>query len=134
MLAVSLGLIYSCKTTQEEGVQNDPDIFAGAFIVNTLYDQLIEGTDLNLKINDRTSKISGFSGCNTYTAGFTKENNSVTFSPVMGTKIYCGEDIMKKEHQFLAIFASPKEFRFVKDTLILSENGKDILKATRFIF
>lgn len=134
ILFISLGLIYSCKTTQEEISQSDPAIFAGTFVVNTLYEQSLEGTDLNLKINDRTSKISGFSGCNTYSVAFTKNNNSITFSQAMGTKIYCGEDVMKKENQFLTIFASPKEFRIIKDTLRLSEGGKDILKATRFIF
>lgn len=134
ILVISLSLTYSCKTTQEEVSQNEPAIFAGTFIVNTLYDQPIEGTDLNLKINDRTSEISGLSGCNTYSAAFTKANRTITFAPAMATKRYCDEVTMKKENQFLTIFASPKEFRIIKDTLIFSEGGKDVLKATRFIF
>lgn len=134
ILIVSLGLIHSCNTTQEVVSQNDTGIFAGGFIVNTLYEQPVEGTDLNLKINDRTSEISGLSGCNTYSVAFTKTNQTITFAPAIGTKIYCDEMTMKKENQFLTIFASPKEFRITKDTLILSEGGKDILKATRFIF
>ncbi|MFT5890759.1 MAG: heat shock protein HslJ [Dokdonia sp.] len=134
ILLVSLSIAYSCNTTQETTSQNDPVIFAGTFVVNTLYDQPIEGDDLNLKINDRTSKISGFSGCNTYSVAFTKSNNTITFSPAIGTKIFCYENAMKKERQFLNIFASPKEFSIKKDTLILYDGGKEVLKATRFIF
>lgn len=59
VLVAYLCLAYSCKTTQEEVSQTDSAIFAGAFIVNTLYEQPIEGTDLNLKIDDRGSNISG---------------------------------------------------------------------------
>ncbi len=134
ILLISLGIAYSCNTTQEATSQDEPVIFAGAFVVNTLYDRPIQGADLNLKINDRVSKISGFSGCNTYSVGFTKSNNTVTFSPAMGTKILCDKEAMKKERQFLNIFASPKEFIIKKDTLTLYDEGTEILKATRFIF
>ena len=134
ILLVSLSIAYSCNTTQETTSQDEPVIFAGAFIVNTLYDQPMEDGDLNLQINDRTSKISGFSGCNTYSVAFTKTNNTITFSPAIGTKILCDEEAMKKERQFLNIFAGPKEFSIKKDTLILYNEGKEILKATHFIF
>lgn len=134
ILLVSLSITYSCNTTQEVVSQNDPVIFAGTFVVNTLYDRPIEGDDLNLKINDRTSKISGFAGCNTYSVAFTKTNNTITFSQLIGTERYCDEDTMKKERAFLKIFGSPKEFSIKKNTLILYDEGKEILKATRFIF
>lgn len=134
ILLVSLGMAYSCNTTQETTSVNDPVIFAGTFVVNTLYDRPIEGNDLNLKINDRTSNISGLSGCNTYSVAFTKSNNTITFSPAIGTKILCDENAMKKEEQFLNIFASPKAFSIKKDTLILYDDDKEVLKATRFIF
>lgn len=129
-----LGMTYSCTTTQKVSVQDESSIFAGTFIVNTLYDQEIGGDDLNLKINDRTSKISGLSGCNTYSVGFTKNKNSITFSQPITTRIMCNEVAMNKERQFLNIFTTTKEFSIKKDTLILYDNGKEILKATRFIF
>lgn len=134
ILMISLGLASSCKTAQEKIPQNDPAIFAGTFIVNTLYGQPIAGTDLNLKINDRTSEISGLSGCNTYSVAFTKSQQTITFAPAMATKRLCDKITMKKENQFLTIFTNPKEFRIINDTLILSDGGKDVLKATRFIF
>ena len=134
ILLVFLSIAYSCNTTQEAVSQNDPVIFAGTFIVSTLYDRPLEDGNPNLKINDRTSKISGFAGCNTYSVGFTKTNNTITFSQLIGTERYCDEDTMKKERQFLNVFASPKEFSIKKDTLILYNEGREILKATRFIF
>lgn len=134
ILLVSLSIGYSCTSTQEVISQEESAIFAGTFIVDTLYDRPIGGNDLNLKINDRTSKISGFSGCNTYSVAFTTAENTITFSPAIGTKIYCGDEVMEKENQFLNIFGSPKEFSIKKDTLTLYNEGKEILKATRFIF
>lgn len=134
ILLMGLSMTYSCTTTQKTSVQDEFSIFAGTFIVNTLYNNPIEGNDLNLKINDRTSKISGFSGCNTYSVGFTKNKNSVTFSQPIGTRILCDEVAMNKERQFLNIFTTTKEFSIQKDTLVLYEDGKEVLKATRFIF
>ena len=131
---ILLSMIYSCTTTQKTSIQDKSSIFAGTFIVNTLYDQKIEGGDLNVKINDRTSKISGFSGCNTYSVGFTKNENSATFSQIIATKVFCEKGVMEKERQFLNIFTATKEFSIQKDTLVLYDNGKEILKATRFIF
>ena len=134
ILIISLSVAYSCKTTKEVIPTNDSVVFAGTFVVNTLYDQPIEGDDFNLKINDRTSEISGLSGCNTYSVTFTTSSNNLTFSFPIGTKIYCNKEVMKKESEFLNIFASPKEFHIEQDTLTLYDIGKEVLKATRFTF
>lgn len=131
---VLVGIGYSCTTSQEAISQQESSVFAGTFMVDMLYGQRVKEGHLNLKINDRTSKISGFSGCNTYSVGFTISGNTITFTPAMGTKIYCEEAAMEKEHQFLNIFASPKEFRIKKDTLIFYHEGTEIVKATRFVF
>ncbi|WP_299675914.1 META domain-containing protein [uncultured Dokdonia sp.] len=127
-------MTYSCTTTQEVSTQETPAPFVGTFIVNSLYGQAVEGNDLNIKINDRTSKISGFAGCNTYSLGYTENKNTVTFSHIISTRVLCEEGVMEKERQFLNIFTTTKEFSIQKDTLVLYDNGKEILKATRFIF
>jgi len=53
-------MTYSCKTTQEEVSQTDPGIFAGAFIVNTLYEEPVEGTDLNLRLMTVAQKFQDY--------------------------------------------------------------------------
>jgi len=135
ILLIIMNLTNSCASKQQIDSQNDEQsIFAGTFVVNSLYNRLIEGTDINLKINDRTAEVSGLAGCNTYGVAFTQNQNKITFSHVISTKILCDDEAMEKEKQFLNIFSNTKEYSIKDDTLILYDDGKKILKATRFIF
>ncbi len=135
ILLIIMNLTNSCASKQQIDSQNDEQsIFAGTFVVNSLYNRLIEGTDINLKINDRTAEVAGLAGCNTYGVAFTQNQNKITFSHVISTKILCDDEAMEKEKQFLNIFSNTKEYSIKDDTLILYDDGKKILKATRFIF
>lgn len=133
ILLFFMSTAYSCST-HKTNAQNESTDFEGTYIVNALYGQPVEGDDLNLKINERISKISGFAGCNTYSVGYTKDKNTLTFSHAISTKVYCEGEAMEKERQFLNIFTTTKEFSIKKDTLVLYDDGKEILKATRFTF
>ncbi|MEP0264837.1 META domain-containing protein [Dokdonia sp.] len=135
ILLFMMCLTNSCASKQETSSQPDENqIFAGTFVVNTLYGRLIEGDDIIMKINDRTSKVSGLAACNTYNVAFTQKQEKITFSHVVSTMVICDDETMKKERRFLNIFTGIKEFNTKGDTLILYNEGKEILKATRFIF
>lgn len=135
IILLTMCMTNSCASQQEASSQSDENqLFAGTFVVNTLYGRPIEGYDINLKINDRTSKISGLSGCNTYSVPFEQIKNTITFSHVTSTRILCDEEAMKIETTFFNIFSASKQFRIEKDTLLVYDNSKEILKATRFIF
>ena len=134
IILMMASLSFSCTTAQKIKTENTSSLFAGTFIVTHLEGKALEGKDLNIKIDDRNSKISGFAGCNTYSAGYSTAENTVTFSHIISTKVLCDDDSMEKERQFLNIFTTTKEFSIKDDTLILYADGKELLKATRFIF
>jgi len=134
ILLIFLGILYSCTSTQKKSTQDELSVFSGIFIVNELYGLPIEKTDLTLKINNDTSKISGLSGCNTYSIGFVQNNTVIRFTKAITTRMLCEEKVMEKERQFLNIFATTKEFSIKEDTLVLYDEEKEVLKATRFIF
>ncbi len=126
--------MISCKSTKDALPQTEESsVFAGTYMVTSLYGETIEGYDLNLKINDRTSEISGLSGCNTYAVSFEQNANTINFAPVTATKRFCA-DLMELETRFLNIFKSSKEYKIKDDKLTLYDNQKEILKATLFIF
>lgn len=130
---LSIGLMISCKSIKERQPEAaHSSVFAGTFMVTSLYGETIEGYDLNLKINDRTSQISGLSGCNTYTVSFKQDTNSINFTPVSATKRFCS-GLMELETRFLNIFKSSKEYKIQDDILTLYENQNEVLKATLFI-
>ena len=129
-----LSLGSSCTSAQKVNLQEPAPSFAGTFIVNSIKGKQLENEDLNIKIDNRNSKISGFAGCNTYSIGYTESKNILTFSHVVSTRVLCDDATMEKERQFLNIFTTTKEFSIKDDTLIFYADGKELLKATRFIF
>ena len=128
-------LMGSCASKQKSNSQVDePSFFAGTFVVNILYDRPIEGDDLVIKIDDRLSQVSGFAACNTYSVAFTQDQKKITFSHIISTKVQCDDETMKKETTFLNIFTETKEYSIKGDALVIYNEGKEVLKATRFIF
>lgn len=49
------------------------------------------GKLLTLILDDSTHQASGFSGCNQYNATYTLTDSSLTFGPVVSTKMFCTE-------------------------------------------
>lgn len=135
ILIMAICFTSSCASKQESSSQSDePSFFAGTFVVNKVYDRLIEGDDLIIKIDDRLSKVSGLAACNTYKVAFTQDQKKITFSHIVSTMAICDDETMKKEREFLNIFTGIKEFSTKGDTLTMYNEGTEILKATRFIF
>ncbi len=135
ILLAAICFTSSCASKQKSNTQVDePSFFAGTFVVNVLHNRPIEGDDLVIKIDDRLSKISGIAACNTYSVAFTQDQEKITFSHIVSTMAICDDETMKKEREFLNIFTGIKEFSTKGDTLVLYDEGKEVLKATRFIF
>jgi len=65
----------------------------------------IAGTTLTATFTADT--VSGDSGCNTYTGGYTPDGDEVTIGPLASTMKACDEAIMTQEMQFLTALQTP---------------------------
>jgi heat shock protein HslJ len=62
---------------------------------------LAAGTTITATFSE-DGTVSGSSGCNNYTGGFTTEGGSIEIGPLAGTRKACEPDVMTQEAAFLA--------------------------------
>ena len=72
-------------------------------------------------------RATGKAACNNYFTGYTQDNDSLTFSQVGGTEMYC-EGLMDYESATYEALAKVKSFTLKNDVLsLLDENGSAVL-------
>ena len=66
-------------------------------------------------------RVSGSAGCNSYTAGYTSDGSTLTFTPAAATRKMCAKPdrIMEQEQQFLAALGTVATMRMEGDRLEL---------------
>jgi len=65
----------------------------------------IPGTTLTAEFT--ADQVSGSSGCNTYSGGYTLTGDSVAVGPLASTQMACEQDVMDQEAQFLTALQTP---------------------------
>ncbi len=65
----------------------------------------------------------GSTGCNQYTTTFQFENNSLTFGPIISTKIACEQAIMDQETAYLNALATATAFQISDSQLQITYDG-----------
>ncbi|MCB0195939.1 MAG: META domain-containing protein [Anaerolineae bacterium] len=94
-------------------------------VVNTM-------TDTELTANFGTDgRITGNSGCNNYSAGFTVDGNNITIEQGLSTMMACiePEGVMDQEQEFLAALASAATYQITGNTMQM-RTADDALAAT----
>lgn len=74
-------------------------------------------------------KAFGNGGCNTYRTSYTLQENTITFGPVMSTKMACPS--LKGEDLFTGFLASPLQAGLNGDKLTLFKEGNIVLEFTK---
>jgi putative lipoprotein len=76
-------------------------------------------------------EVNGNGGCNSYGGTYTVQNDSLTFSPIISTKMACvDEGMMQQENQYFQILQSSSKFSLAPETLTVTGNGPDTLVFT----
>jgi heat shock protein HslJ/chitodextrinase len=108
-------------------VSQDPTVaLIGTF---WLMNNPMRGTIITLNFDE--DDLSGSSGCNSYSAGYTitaadGPATSISVGSISGTSQTCTREIMAQEQGYLDVLASASSYRFDGDTLIL-ETGSGAL-------
>ncbi len=89
------------------------------------------GTEVTVFFGDDGS-VSGSAGCNTYSASYTVDGNSLSVGVPVATKMVCDAEIMAQENIFLADLMSSVGYEISGDTLSTwDETGQKVLEFTR---
>lgn len=78
---------------------------------------------------DSEGKVFGFAGCNTYRSNFTLADNTVTFGPVMSTKMACPS--LEGEGKFTEALATPLQVKIDGETLTFLKEGNVVFEFTK---
>lgn len=81
---------------------------------------------VTLNFNPAGQKISGFAGCNQYFGNFSADKNSLKFSLLGSTKMYC--DSMDTETKFLNALAQVNSFSTEDSTLVMLTDQQVVLE------
>jgi heat shock protein HslJ len=80
-----------------------------------------EASDFYLKLNSSLGTFECKSGCNQINGDYKITNNSIEFSKIATTKMYCF-DTMKFENAFINIMAKPSDFVIIDPAKFILKN------------
>lgn len=127
---ILLALVMSCKS-QKVNYDNSETLKSGNYEVTTLGDDNISGKEVSLNIDLVKDMISGYSGCNNFTAELTTDKNSLKTGDAGVTMRYC-DDTMDLERNFLENLRKVDSYVLEDGVLtLLGKDGKTLMKANQ---
>lgn len=81
----------------------------------------LTGKNITLKFDMSSKKISGNAPCNTYSSGYTKQDNKLSFGQVLSTEMACGE--IETEYAYLKLLQKVFAYQISGDKLYLFDSG-----------
>ncbi len=79
--------------------------------------KLTLGKDITIAFDKKTSRVSGFAGCNTFLGIYARNTVKLAFGELASTDMYC--DKMQTETEFLAALGSVEKFKISGSKLTL---------------
>lgn len=117
-------------------LQNDETILKelnGTYTINTLNGEDVSSFNLNIYFNDSTKQVSGFSGCNRFFGAYTIDNNTLNFSDLGTTRMFCSEEKNHLENNLLTAYGKANVIFFTKNGFSIYNKKKLLLTASKDI-
>jgi putative lipoprotein len=79
-------------------------------------------------------RVAGSGGCNRFGGGVTLDGETITFGPLMSTRMACVEAVMNQESNYLGALAEVVRYAFAHEGAILllqDANGKTLVRLSR---
>jgi heat shock protein HslJ len=133
-------LLTACQTAPEDpgipstGEEPGQTLAGTQWILERIYnDPIIQGSlvTIEFETGNDVHQLSGLSGCNTYTAEYTVDENAIMIGEVSATEIACEEPqgIMQQEQQYLRALLDITAYQRTDDQLLMqNEAGETILE------
>jgi len=103
---------------------------SGTYYITSLKGTKIKSLNLTLNFVENSDKVSGFSGCNRFSGTYAIKKDSIYFSPLIATKMYC-EKTQKTENLMLSYLSKTNSFLVEENTLILKNNEVTLIEAQK---
>ena len=102
---------------------------SGSFYINTLEGNQTGSITLSITFNDATKKVTGFSGCNNFTANYQIDKNKISFKNLITTEKACLDDINTIENTIHSFLKETTEFKLEDDQITFLKESKALFSA-----
>jgi heat shock protein HslJ len=124
VLAMALPACGGDDDGGSSGSEQDPAALEGASWVLTQMltasgQTEIVGVGVNAEFDG--TAISGNSGCNRYHASYEASDNQITFGPIAGTKMQCGEPASSTETRYLQLLEGVASYEVSGRSMSMSD-------------
>lgn len=115
----------------EDNMKNAQESLNGTFtILGMDVKSLTE--DLTINFDEANSKVSGFSGCNTFFGTYTANGNTIKFNGLASTRKMCADENGNMvESKIMAALGTTTNFEIKENKLVLLNTTKKLLTATK---
>ncbi|WP_034060751.1 META domain-containing protein [Lacinutrix jangbogonensis] len=133
LFAIILNACGASNKASNSSVDNKNSVqntLNGTFIVSAMETEN-QSKNLTLNFDNKTNKVSGFSGCNRFFGTYTVKRNTIDFKALASTRKMCEENSNVVETQMLAALEKTTHFEIKDNTLTLLNAKKELLSATK---
>ena len=132
ILLLALVVVFSsCNGTKKIAEVTPNEIPSGKYEIRSIQGAPVY--KMSFDIDASENKLSGKTNCNTYSGNYSLTNNEFNSGPIISTKMYCEEHVMKEEHNLFKAFSDATNFVFDNNMLTLSSKDGVLLRAYRLV-
>jgi heat shock protein HslJ len=124
----------SKKTIEQDTIENKNMVqnsISGNYTIMQIGDNTSISPKLFISFDEKSSKVNGFAGCNSFFGAFSSENVTISFSDISSSKKLCPKPITDIENQFIKALKAVNSFTIKDNRLLLLENDKPLIIATK---
>ncbi len=133
-ILLTILLLKSCGNTKATAMQNNENIteaLSGKYNVSILNSDAITIKTLTITFDEKTNKVSGFSGCNSFFGTYKTKKDSIIFSELGATRMFCENAENKIEQTMLDALSKTTSFHIDNNILSLQNDNDILLKASK---
>ncbi|MFI1772882.1 META domain-containing protein [Thalassobellus citreus] len=136
-ILLALFMLQSCKCQKEttsmlnnSSQEKQTEVLSGAYSISLIGTNKNLPEKLNIFFEENTNKVSGFAGCNRFSGTYTTKANTITFSKLITTRMYC-ENVMDIEKHLLKTLSDANIFSIKKGQLNLKKDNVILVEASK---
>lgn len=127
-LIIALVFLVSCANTADT-LTDEP--LEGDYRVTGINGSKISGEEIIFTFDPLSSRVSGITGCNNFSANYSHEGQKLDFSTPMNTRKYC-EGKMETERQILISIEKASRLEFKgNEVMIYANEDKPLIILTK---
>lgn len=133
-------LTASCNSSKESVAANtienhnkvqNTSLHSGSYNITQIGTNSTFKPGLTITFDEKSNKVTGFSGCNTFMGSYSTEGKTISFNRIATTKKFCKEEINTIENHVLKALNEVNYFSIQNEALQLLKNDTLLIQARR---